>query len=122
MTAYASVAEFRRQTLARALRFDPNDKEALSVWDTAEPPISLNEGRIAIAALAAINYVGVKPGSVLLNLLVLAKLAALAEGTGLSPEGTVPLLAALQRVAQGAVGDELRLAARGRAAAAAGGT
>jgi len=25
-----------RATLARALRFDPNDKEALSVWDTAE--------------------------------------------------------------------------------------
>ena len=31
-----SVTEAVRATLARALRFDPKDKEALSVWDTAE--------------------------------------------------------------------------------------
>jgi putative ABC transport system permease protein len=31
-----AVTEAVRATLARALRFDPKDKEALSVWDTAE--------------------------------------------------------------------------------------
>jgi putative ABC transport system permease protein len=31
-----AVTEAVRATLARALRFDPTDKEALSVWDTAE--------------------------------------------------------------------------------------
>jgi putative ABC transport system permease protein len=31
-----AVTEAVRATLARALRFDPADKEALSVWDTAE--------------------------------------------------------------------------------------
>ena len=31
-----AVTEAVRGTLARALRFDPKDKEALSVWDTAE--------------------------------------------------------------------------------------
>ncbi len=50
-----------------ALRLTGRDPAQAAVW-----------AAMAIAAVAAVNYVGVKPGSRLLNLLVLLKLTALA--------------------------------------------